>query len=100
MILYNVTISVDSRIAEEWLTWMKHTHISEVMATGLFSSYQIYKVLLQKEDELTYTVQYFVDSMSNLQQYQAKYAQELQAKHKLKFGNKVVAFRTVLEAVD
>jgi len=100
MILYNVTISIDSRIAEEWLTWMKHTHISEVMATGLFTSYQIYKVLLQKEDELTYAVQYFVDSMSNLQQYQAKYAQELQAKHISKFGDKVVAFRTVLEAVD
>jgi len=100
MILYNVTISVDLRIEEEWLAWMKHTHINEVMATGLFTSYQIYKVLLQKEDELTYSVQYFVDSMSNLQQYQAKYAQELQAKHKLKFGDKVVAFRTVLEVVD
>ncbi len=99
MILYNVTVSVDITVAEEWLTWMKQTHIDEVMATGLFESYEIYKVLLQKEEELTYSIQYFTTSMSKLQQYQAKYAQELQAKHKSKYGNKVIAFRTVLESV-
>ncbi len=99
MILYNVTVSVDSTIADEWLDWMKGTHIAEVMATGLFSSYEIYKVLLQKENELTFSVQYFTASMSNLQQYQAKHAQALQAKHSKKYGDKAVAFRTVLESV-
>ncbi len=99
MILYNVTVSVDANIADEWLDWMKKTHIAEVMATGLFSSYEIYKVLLQKESELTFSVQYFTTSMGKLQQYQAKHAQELQAKHSSKFGDKVLAFRTVLESV-
>jgi len=37
--------------------------------------------------------------MARLQQYHAKYAQELQAKHVNKFGDKAVAFRTVLETV-
>ncbi len=55
VILYNVTVSVDITVAEEWLTWMKQTHIDEVMATGLFESYAIYKVLLQQE-ELTYSI--------------------------------------------
>jgi len=99
MILYNVTVSVDSNIADEWLGWMKEIHIAEVMATGLFSSYEIYKVLLQKENELTFSVQYFTSTMAKLQQYQAKYAQELQAKHSNKFGDKILAFRTVLESV-
>jgi len=100
MILYNVTVSVDINVAEEWLTWMKQTHIDEVMATGLFESYSIYKVLLQKEEELTYSIQYFTTSMSKLQQYQAKFAHGLQNKHISKYGNKVVAFRTVLESVS
>jgi len=99
MILYNVTVAVDLTVAEEWLTWMKQTHIDEVMATGLFESYIIYKVLLQKEEELTYSIQYFTTSMSKLQQYQAQYAYELQKKHKKKYGNKIIAFRTVLESV-
>lgn len=99
MILYNVTLSVEASIADEWLTWMKDTHINDVMGTGLFTSFEIYKVLLQKEDELTYSVQYFVESMSKLQQYQAKHAQQLQAKHINRYGDKIVAFRTVLESV-
>ncbi|MCB0504469.1 MAG: DUF4286 family protein [Cyclobacteriaceae bacterium] len=99
MILYNVTVSVDPSIANEWLKWMKTSHIPEVLATGLFDSNQLYKVLLQEEDSITYSVQYFTTSMARLQQYHAKYAQELQAKHVNKFGDKAVAFRTVLETV-
>lgn len=99
MILYNVTVSVEPLIAKEWLDWMKDTHIKDVMATDLFESYAIYEVLLQQEDTITYSVQYFTSSMGKLQQYQAKYATKLQAKHTERYGNKVVAFRTVLETV-
>ncbi len=99
MILYNITLSVEPSIATEWLNWMKKTHIKEVLSTGLFDSYQMYEVLLQQEETITYSVQYFTKSMANLQQYQAKYAPVLQAKHTHKFGDKVVAFRTVLESV-
>lgn len=97
MILYNITISVETSIVDEWLTWMKEVHIPEVMETGLFESYSIYKVLLQQE-ELTFSVQFFTSSMSKLQKYQANHAQLLQARHSKKYGDKVVAFRTVLES--
>jgi len=30
MILYNVTVSIDPEIAEEWLTWMREVHIPDV----------------------------------------------------------------------
>ena len=99
MILYNVTVSVEPSISEDWLNWMKKTHIDEVMATGLFESYSIYEVLLQKDETLTYSVQYFTSSMAKLQQYQAKYASGLQEDHLKRYGDKVVAFRTVLESV-
>ncbi len=99
MILYNVSVSVDSVIALEWLHWMKSIHIKDVMATHLFDSYAIYEVLLQQEESTTYSVQYFTESMAKLQQYQAKFAQGLQAKHLERFGDKAVAFRTVLETV-
>lgn len=99
MILYNVTLSVDPSISAEWLRWMKTTHIKDVMATGLFESYSIYEVLLQDDETLTYSVQYFTTSMAKLQQYQAKYAPDLQTTHMKRYGDKVVAFRTVLETV-
>jgi len=99
MILYNVTVSVDSTISNEWLQWMKDTHIKEVMATDLFESFSIYKVLLQSDDSLTYSVQYFTTSMAKLQKYQAQFAPSLQAKVLQRFGDKAMAFRTVLETV-
>jgi len=99
MILYNVTLAVEPSISKEWLAWMKNIHIKEVMGTGLFESYSMYEVLLQKEDTITYSVQYFTSSLAKLQQYQAKFASDLQAKHIAQFGDKVIAFRTVLESV-
>ena len=37
MLVYNVTVKVNTDIHEEWLEWMKKTHIPEVLATGYFS---------------------------------------------------------------
>ena len=99
MILYNVTVSVDPTISDEWLNWMKEIHIKEVMATELFESFSIYKVLLQSDDSLSYSVQYFTTSMAKLQKYQAQFAPSLQAKVAQQFGDKTMAFRTVLESV-
>jgi len=99
MILYNVTASVDATIVDEWLNWMKDTHIKEVMATELFESFSFYKVLLQPDDSLTYSVQYLTTSMAKLQKYQAQYAPALQAQVLKRYGEKVMNFRTVLESV-
>lgn len=99
MILYNITVSVNPSIVDNWLKWMKTKHIPEVMKTGLFESNQFYKVLLQQDESVTFSVQYFTTSMAKLQQYHAKYAPQLQAKHSEKFGDGIAAFRTVLETV-
>ena len=42
MILYNVTISIDTSVEEDWLQWMKEIHIPDVMNTGLFIDNKIY----------------------------------------------------------
>lgn len=99
MILYNVTISVESEIENAWVEWMKTKHIDEVLATGLFEKATFYKVLFQKDETTTYSVQYITKNLAKLQQYQAKFAIALQEMHTQKFGSKAVAFRTVLEEV-
>ena len=45
MILYNVTVGIDADVEQEWLIWMIHEHIPKVIATEMFESYEIYKVL-------------------------------------------------------
>ena len=59
MYIYNVTVSVDPAVAEEWLAWMRETHIPEVLATGLFTGHSLLRVLTTDAEEgITYSVQY------------------------------------------
>ena len=100
MILYNVTVSVDPEIHDEWFDWMRKEHMPRVIGTGMFQSSKMFKVLLEKGDTLTYAIQYSTDSISKLQQYLARFAPELQQASLQKYGQKAVAFRTVLEEID
>ena len=97
MIIYNVTINIDDDVREEWLKWMKESHIPEVMNTGLFIEYRICKVLVQEESGTTFSVQYTCEGMENLDKYQKEFAPCLQKAHSDKFEGKFVAFRTLLE---
>jgi penicillin V acylase-like amidase (Ntn superfamily) len=101
MILYNVTVNVPSEIADEWLGWMKDEHIPEVMATGKFTEFKIFKLLtdVPNNEGLNFAIQYFCASMSDYEHYQETYAPALQAKHHNRYGNVCYAFRTLLELV-
>jgi hypothetical protein len=100
MIIYNVTINIEDSVHSEWLKWMKD-HISQVLATGLFSKALFTKVLVEEEmGGTTYSVQYHAYSKSALVRYYKEYANQLQADGMKRFGNKMLAFRTELELVD
>ena len=100
MILYNVTVGIDKSVEEEWLEWMKTTNIPEVMSTGFFTDNKIYKVLSQQEgDNPSYSFQYFAKNVSDIDNYLQNHAPKLQKEHMLRYQNKHVAFRTLLETV-
>ncbi|KAA3646829.1 MAG: DUF4286 family protein [Bacteroidetes bacterium] len=99
MIVYSVTINVEDDIHKEWLTWMKETHIPDVMETGFFIDNRFLKVISHNAEETgqTYNIQYSCPSMKDLHQYQAHHAPRLQKEHNDKFEGRFVAFRTLLE---
>lgn len=100
MFLYNVTIGIDGDVEQEWLRWMKETHIPDVLGTGMFISYKMYKVLHENNDgSVSYSVQYFANSIENVVQYLEVFSPALADEHMQKFKNKHVAFRTLLEEV-
>ena len=101
MILYNVTISVDSAIEEEWISWMKDVHIPEVLNTGLFTEHKILKLLEPEPEEgaSTYAIQYYLKSEADYKNYNNNFAADLQKKHMDKYKDRFMAFRTVLEVV-
>ena len=100
MIIYNVTVSVEESIKEDWLIWMQDVHIPEVMATSVFLKSQINRVIVQGDSDNTFAIAYTCASMKDLHQYQIKFATELQQKHVARYGNKAVAFRTLMEVIQ
>jgi uncharacterized Fe-S radical SAM superfamily protein PflX len=98
MLLYNVTVGVDKDIEEIWLRWMKEKHIPDVMRTGMFAESKIYKILHdQDEGTVSYSVQYFAETIDHVQQYLEVYAPVLVEEHRQKFLNRHVVFQTLLE---
>lgn len=101
MILYNVTVNVEDDVVDEWLAWMKEKHIPDVLATGQFVDYKIYRLIGEiPNNGITYSIQYFARSMKEIDNYLANFATKLRDEHMKKFKDKHVAFRTVLESVN
>lgn len=101
MIIYNVTCNIPIEIEEEWVHWMKHTHIPEVISTELFTGFKMLKLLtvVDGNEGVNYAVQYFCNSVADYDNYAENFAPALKAKTWEKYGDKVLAFRTLLEEV-
>ncbi len=100
MILYNVTSSLDAAIADEWVVFMRDTHMPEVLATGCFIKHQLLRLLDEEEGGITYAAQYYAVSLEQLEAYQTHFAPALRADMEKHFGGKYASFRTVLEVVE
>lgn len=102
MIIYNVTCNVEKSIVEEWLHWMKSIHIPEVIETGCFLDYKILRLLGQEHDDegINYAIQYTVSDIETLQRYRTEFGPILMEKTLQKYGDKVLAYRSVLEVLD
>lgn len=100
MIIYNVTVNVEEVIHEDWLQWMKNVHIPDVMSKGIFRENHIFKVLADEgTGSHTYAIQYLCDSMEAYEAYRDNFAPALQEDVKKRYGDKFVAFRTLLEVI-
>lgn len=101
MIIYNVTTQVDLSIADEWLKWMRDEHIPEMKGTSCFSHAVILQMIeVDSSEGLTYAVQYHADSKALYNRYIREFAAEMRKKSVERWGDKVVAFRSVLQVVD
>ena len=99
MIIYNVTVVIDDSVEQEWLNWMKETHIPDVMNTGYFLDNKICKILAESEGGISYAIQYTCKNMEDLEEYQREHASRLQKEHSSKYDGQFAAFRTLLEVV-
>ncbi len=101
MIVYNITIKIVAEIEKEWVQWQINEHIPEIMATELFSDFKFYRLLEEDtNDGITYVVQYFSSTFENYTRYINSSASTLRQKSFEKWGDKFIAFRTVMQVVN
>lgn len=101
-LLYNVTISIDKKVEDDWREWMTNVHIPDVMSTGRFLSYSMQKVLGSEPEDMgvTYAVQYVAPNEESYNLYQQEDAPKLQAAHHKRYNGYYGAFRTLMEIVS
>lgn|SRR5690554_606402 len=100
MVVYNVTISLDEKIVEDWLEWMRTKHIPDVMETGHFRDCKICRVNGEEEGGVTYALLHTAISQEDLNDFQKNHATRLQTEHAEKFRDKFAAFRTTLSVLQ
>lgn len=100
MFVYNVTCNVADEIVEDWLQWMQSIHIPEVLATGRFRNCRLTRVLVQEQDGQTFSVQYDFQTEEDFRIYEEMYADNLREETQKRFGDKVLAFRTLLQILN
>ncbi|MBK6266776.1 DUF4286 family protein [Marivirga sp. S37H4] len=100
MIIYNVTVNVEKDVIDQWVSWMKETHIPDVLATGYFHDHRMLRLLNETEGEgETFAIQYYAENLEQLEKYMLEEAPRLKQDHFAKFQNKCVSFRTFLETM-
>lgn len=100
MILYNVTVSIDPEISEEWLQWMRSKHIPDVMATNCFKESRISRIQGEEEGGITYSVMYLCPSEELMNEYQNTHASALQKDHSDRYSGRFASFRTFLTVIE
>jgi hypothetical protein len=101
MVVYNVTIKVEWAIHDQWLQWMKQEHMPELISTGCFHQSQLLRLIeVDEEEGPTYAAQYYAESKALYNQYIEKFSVEKREKAFQKWGNRFIAFRSVMQVVD
>ncbi len=101
MYIYNVTTKVAHGIHTDWFHWMKNEHIPAVMESGCFSHFLFVRLLeTDEEDGLTYAVQYHAATKANYDLYIQQFAPALRKETIEKWGNQIIAFRSIMQVVN
>ena len=101
MIIYNVTTKVHQSLKDNWLHWLKDEHIPDIIKTGCFTHATILRLLEVDDSEgPTYAVQYFAKSKGLYNNYIDKHAPTMRQKSFDKWGDKFIAFRSVMQVVN
>ncbi len=101
MILYNITVSLEPAVEDDWLHYMRTVYIPSVLETGLFVESKLYRLLNSPEDNgPTFAIQFLAEALDKVDTYLEKHAADIVSGHNTRYRHQHVAFMTILESID
>ncbi|HJV20436.1 MAG TPA: DUF4286 family protein [Sediminibacterium sp.] len=101
MYIYNVTTKVSHGIHAAWINWMKEEHIPAVMQSGCFTNFTFVRLLdIDEEEGPTFAVQFFAATKADYDRYVSEFAPELRQDTFNRWGNQLIAFRSLMQVVN
>ena len=100
MYIYNVTVTLEPEIEQQWLNWMRQEHIPEMLGLGKFKGALMTKVLTDQDlGGPTYSIQYRCNNKADLELYYQEDAETMRSQS-APFAGKFIAFRTELDVIQ
>ncbi|WP_420154496.1 DUF4286 family protein [Siphonobacter sp.] len=100
MFLYNITYNIEHAAHDEWIQWMKNTHVPAVLATNLPIGNRIFKLLTEIDNGgVTYSFQFFFADQEDYNTYITEHSSRLAAEVDRRYGSQYVVFRTLLQEI-
>ncbi|HVY75944.1 MAG TPA: DUF4286 family protein [Puia sp.] len=101
MILYNITTKIAPHFAKAWLTWQREEQMPEILATGLFESYQIFRLMDQDDaDGLTFVIQLKTSDPKAFETFSKRHEPLFRQKAAKKWGSHYAAFHSAMQLVQ
>ena len=101
MLLYNVTVKVAAEIGADWLLWLQQEHVPEVLSTGCFRKATICRLLDTDDSEgPTFSVQYLAETRNDYERYIQNHAPQMRQQSFDRWGDRFIAFRSLLEVIN
>ena len=95
MIVYEVNLTIDSKIENECKSWLKK-HVAEMLKFDGFQSAEIFEDENREQTVCRLVVQYKVSSRDNLQNYLDNHSTRMREEGARQLGNQFTATRRIL----
>lgn len=101
MYIFNTTFLVADRVHKAWRKWLLDEYLPFVEESRLLFDAQVARVLSDEEQQEgnSFSVQFRVADTTALQEWRRKYEPKAAMMSRMRFGEEVLFFSTVLEII-
>ena len=100
MQVYNISFQINESVENSWKEWMKQTFIPMIESTQCFEAIKWYQLMVNTDQDPTYTIQLFTPHQEQLQAYHELHAKRHLEEIQQVWAEKCFYFCTQMQIVN